>query len=144
MVGLVIASHGDLAEALIRTAEGIVGPLPQARAVKVDAGASLEDCRAQVKDAIRSVDTGDGVLILTDVFGGTPSNLSLTCLEDPAPRIEVVTGVNLPMLLKLASCRADGLALGPTAQLIAGTGQKNICCASELLRERARNTGSHR
>jgi PTS system mannose-specific IIA component len=81
---------------------------------------------------VKRVDTGDGVLVLTDMFGGTPANLALTFLDD---KLEVVTGVNLPMLLKLATARAD-LALRAAAELVTGYGQKNITLASELLRGR--------
>jgi PTS system mannose-specific IIA component len=86
--------------------------------------------------AIRAVDSGDGVLVLTDMFGGSPANLALTFLDE---RIEVVTGVNLPMLVKLSTCRSEGATLRETAQLLAGYGQKNITLASELLRTRARS-----
>ncbi len=94
---------------------------------------------ARLGEAIRTGRRREGVLILTDMFGGSPANLALTFLED---RIEVVTGVNLPMILKLANGRADNLALRPLAELVTGYGQKNITLASELLRTRARNTRS--
>lgn len=139
MVGLVVATHGRLAEELLRTASAIVGPLEQCEGLSIGAGASMEDARAQLGEAIRRVDDGSGVLILTDMFGGSPANLALTFLDD---QIEVVTGVNLPMVLKLASGRADDLALRPLAELVTGYGQKNITLASELLRTRARNTRS--
>jgi PTS system mannose-specific IIA component len=133
MVGLVVATHGGLAEELLRTAEGIVGPLEQCAAVSVGAGASMEEARAHLGEAIKKVDAGDGVLVLTDMFGGTPANLALTFLDD---KLEVVTGVNLPMIVKLATARAGGLALRAAAELLTGYGQKNITLASELLRGR--------
>jgi PTS system mannose-specific IIA component len=138
MVGLVVATHGLLAEELIRTAEGIAGKLEGARAVSVSSGSSMEAMRAALGEAVRAVDDGDGVLVVTDMFGGTPANLALTFLDE---RIEVLTGVNLPMLLKLASCRAEGMGLKATAQLLTSYGQKNITLASELLRSRARTSG---
>jgi PTS system mannose-specific IIA component len=94
----------------------------------------MEAARAELGEAIRAVDEGEGVLVLTDMFGGTPANLALTFLDE---RIEVVTGVNLPMVVKLASTRRDGLDLAATAQLLTGYGQKNITLASDLLRSRA-------
>ncbi len=134
MVGLVVATHGGLAEELLRTAEGIVGKLERCEAVSVAAtGSSMEDARTRLGEAIRRVDEGDGVLVLTDMFGGTPANLALTFLDD---KLEVVTGVNLPMILKLATARAGSLALRAAAELVAGYGQKNITLASELLRGR--------
>jgi PTS system mannose-specific IIA component len=133
MVGLVVATHGRLAEELLRTAEGIVGPLEQCEAVSVGAGASMEEARAGLHAAIARADSGDGVLVLTDMFGGTPANLALTFLDE---KVEVVTGVNLPMMVKLATARAGGLALRAAAELVTSYGQKNITLASDLLRSR--------
>jgi PTS system mannose-specific IIA component len=135
MVGIVVATHGRLAEELIATAEGIVGRLERCQAVSVGAGASMEEARTRLGEAIAAVDAGQGVLVLTDMFGGTPANLALTFLDE---KIEVVTGVNLPMLLKLATARAEELSVAAAAELITGYGQKNITLASELLRTRAR------
>jgi mannose PTS system EIIA component len=135
MVGLVVATHGGLAEELIRTAEGVCGKLEQCRAVSVGASTAIDEARTLLGDAIRAVDSGDGVLVLTDMFGGSPANLALTFLDDG---IEVLTGVNLPMLVKLSTCRSEGAKLRETAQMLTGYGQKNITLASELLRIRAR------
>jgi PTS system mannose-specific IIA component len=137
MVGLVVATHGKLAEELLRTAEGIVGTLAQCEAVSVDAGSSMDEARQRLGDAVHRTDTGDGVLVLTDMFGGTPANLALTFLDE---KLEVITGVNLPMILKLATARSDGLSLQAAAELLASYGQKNITLASELLRSRARTS----
>jgi PTS system mannose-specific IIA component len=137
MVGLVVATHGKLAEELLRTAEGIVGPLEQCEAVSVVSSSSMEDSRARLAEAVHRVDVGDGVLVLTDMFGGTPANLALTFLDE---KVEVITGVNLPMILKLATARADSLALRAAAELVTSHGQKNITLASELLRSRARTS----
>lgn len=139
MVGLVVATHGQLAEELLRTAAGIVGPLDRCEAISISAGSSMEEARNQLGEAIQRVEDGQGVLVLTDMFGGTPANLALTFLDD---RIEVVTGVNLPMIVKLATGRAEQLALRPLAELVTGYGQKNITLASELLRTRARSNRS--
>ncbi len=135
MVGLVVATHGRLAEELLRTAEGIVGPLEQCEAVSVAAGVSMEEARARLAEAVRRVDSGDGTLVLTDMFGGTPANLALTFLDE---KVEVVTGVNLPMIVKLATARGGSdLTLRAAAELLTAYGQKNITLASDLLRSRA-------
>jgi PTS system mannose-specific IIA component len=131
MIGVVVASHGALAEELLRTAEGIVGPLERCTAVTIDARISMDEARARLGRAIASVDAGDGVLVLTDMFGGTPANLALTFLD---ARVEVVTGVNLPMVVKLSSLRAQPLAIVALAEAIAAYGQKNVTLASALLR----------
>jgi PTS system mannose-specific IIA component len=136
MVGLIIATHGQLAAELLRTAESIVGQVPCATAVSVDSATSVEEARARLATAIHRVGAdGEGVLVLTDMFGGTPANLALTFLDE---QIEVVTGVNLPMLLKLAGTRGHGLAAA--AELATSQGQKNITLASALLRARAQTT----
>ena len=137
MVGFVLATHGRLAEEFLRTAEAIVGPLAQCEAVSIGADAPMEEQQSRLAEAVKRCDSGDGVLVLTDMFGGTPANLALTFL---AEKIEVVTGVNLPMILKLATARADALGVRETAELITSYGQKNITLASELLRTRSRTT----
>lgn len=139
MLGLVVATHGKLAEELLATAAAIVGPLERSEAVTVAAGLSMEEARARLGEAIRRVDDGAGVLVLTDMFGGTPANLALTFLD---AKVEVVTGVNLPMVLKLATARSDDLPLLAAAELLTSYGQKNITLASELLRSRARSSRS--
>ncbi len=134
MVGLVVATHGGLADELLRTAQGIVGPLAQCEAVTVGgSSSSMDDARTRLGEAVKRVDTGDGVLVLTDMFGGSPANLALTFLDD---NLEVVTGVNLPMILKLATARAGELGLRAAAELGTADGPKSITLASELLRGR--------
>jgi PTS system mannose-specific IIA component len=136
MVGLVVATHGNLAAELLATAEGIVGPIESCVAVSVDAHTSVDDARARLATAIHKVGgDGQGVLVLTDMFGGTPANLALTFLDE---QIEVVTGVNLPMVLKLATARGEGLPAA--AELATAQGQKNITVASALLRSRSQPT----
>lgn len=137
MVGVVVATHGQLAEELIRTAEEICGKLERCRAVSVGASKAMDDSRSQLERAIQEVDDGEGVLVLTDMFGGSPANLALTFLDD---KIEVVTGVNLPMLVKLSNCRMGSTPLRETAQMLTAYGQKNISLASELLRTRTKST----
>ncbi len=133
MIGVVIATHGRLAEETLACAEGIVGALPRARAVSVSSVLPLDAAREAIAEAIREVEEGDGVLVLTDMLGGTPANLALGFLSD---RVDVITGVNLPMLLKLSTCRTPEARLPDVARLICSYGQKNITLASDLLRPR--------
>jgi PTS system mannose-specific IIA component len=135
MIGVVLATHGRLADELLRAAELICGPIEGCRAITLSATTALEDARQALGDAIEEVEQGQGVLVLTDMFGGTPSNLALTFLDD---HVEVVTGVNLPMLLKLTTSRGEGARLEEVARQLALHGQKNITLASELLRSRAK------
>jgi PTS system mannose-specific IIA component len=135
MVGVVLATHGRLAEEILRAAEQICGPFENCRAITLSATSAIEDAREALAGAIEEVEQGQGVLVLTDMFGGTPSNLALTFLDD---HVEVVTGVNLPMLLKLTTARGEGTTLEALAQTIATHGQKNITLASELLRARVK------
>src|SRR5512147_360767 len=134
MVGLVVATHGRLGEELLATAAAVCGPLPQALAISLSSSQSMDEARAALERAVLAADGGDGVLVLTDMFGGTPSNLALALLDR---HIEVVTGVNLPMILKLSTARAEGRPLEATAEMLAAYGQKNITLASQLLRQRS-------
>jgi len=131
MIGVVIATHGGLAAEALACTERIVGTLARTRAVSVSSGEPLDAAREAIAAAIREVDEGDGVLVLTDMLGGTPANLALAFLGD---RVDVITGVNLPMLLKLSTCRTPGARLADVARLICAYGQKNIALASDLLR----------
>ncbi len=132
MVGIVIASHGRLAEELVATARQIVGELPNVSTCSVEPGASPDQIRARVCDAVKAVDQGNGVLVLADLFGGSPCTQSLSlCAQQ---QLEVLTGVNLPMLLKANSLRTGTATLADLAQMLAQPAQKNITCASALLR----------
>ncbi len=131
MIGVVIATHGRLAEETLACAEGIVGALPRTRAVSVSSALPLDAARESIAVAIQDVEDGDGVLVLTDMLGGTPANLALGFLSD---KVDLVTGVNLPMLLKLSTCRTPDARLPDVARLICAYGQKNITLASDLLR----------
>jgi mannose PTS system EIIA component len=133
MVGLVVASHGHLADELVATARQIVGEVQQVATLSVEPGFSLEDVRTRIKEAVKSVDDGEGVLVFADLIGGTPCTQSLSLCQQV--RIEVVTGVNLPMLLKANSLRGE-VPLLELAHQLALYGQKNITCASDLLRAR--------
>jgi mannose PTS system EIIA component len=134
MIGVVIVTHCRLAEELICAAQLVVGEeLKQFQAVSVEPKDGSEAIREKILTVIRKVDSGKGVLILTDMYGGTPSNISLSFLEDK--KIEVITGVNLPMLLKLATYQ-ENLDLEQLAAFITDYGQKNINLASEVLKKR--------
>jgi mannose PTS system EIIA component len=133
MVGLVVAAHGHLADELVTTAESIVGKLAGVATCSIEPGVSPEEIRQKMSRAISSVETGDGVIVFADLFGGTPCNQSLTLSREH--RLEVLTGVNLPMLLKANSLRAEALPLEELATALTQYGQKNITCASALLRE---------
>jgi PTS system mannose-specific IIA component len=130
MIGVVVATHGKLAEEMIRTAEGVVGGLPQVAPVSIVA--SSPDVRSDLKAAIQKVDQGDGVLLLTDLLGGSPTNLCVSFLTER--QVEVVTGVNLPMLLKLSGLRASGKPIAQIAHDLAEAGQRSIGHLSESLR----------
>lgn len=135
MVGVVVVTHCHLAEELISAAKLVVGEnLKQFQAVSVDPKEGSEEIREKIVSAIRKVDEGQGVLILTDMYGGTPSNISLSFLEEK--KIEVITGVNLPMLLKLATY-ANDMNLEELASFITDYGQRNINLASDVLKKRA-------
>jgi len=133
MIGLVIAAHGDVAASLLRAAESIVGPLTQAVALSIDATRDLSTHRDAFREAYARIDSGAGVLVLCDMFGGSPANVCTTAGGRGA--VEVVTGVNLPMVLKVASLR-ETQPLEELAAQITTYGQKNIAHASRLLRER--------
>jgi len=135
MIGIVIVTHGDLGTELLRTAQEIVGKLPRVEAVSIQATEQIEKARKKIESVIQRVNDGHGVLILTDLFGGTPSNLVLSYLE--AGRLEVVTGVNLPMLMKLPSVREEQDLRG-LAEKLAKYGQRNILVASEFLAKQGR------
>jgi PTS system mannose-specific IIA component len=130
MIGVVVATHGKLAEEMIRTAEAVIGPLEQVAAVSVVA--TSPDMRGDLKEAIQRVDQGEGVLLLTDLLGGSPTNLCVSFLAER--KVEVVTGVNLPMLLKLSGLRASGKPIAQIAHDLVEAGQRSIGHVSESLR----------
>ena len=134
MIGVVVVTHCHLAQELIAAAQLVVGEeLKQFEAVSIDPSEDSEGIRDKIIAAIRRVDGGQGILILTDMYGGTPSNISLSFLEEK--RIEVITGVNLPMLLKLATYH-NSMGLESLAAFITDYGQRNINLASEVLKKR--------
>jgi len=136
MIGLVVVAHFNLAREMVAATELIVGEQEQFVAVGIFPNEQVEDTKEKIVSALRSVDTGDGVIILTDMFGGTPSNISLSFLEES--RVEVVAGVNLPMLIKLVTYR-EGRALDELASFITQYGQKNINLATDVLKARKKD-----
>lgn len=130
MIGLVLVTHGRLAEEFRNAVEHVVGPQPNFETVSIGADDDMEQRRRDIIEAVARADTGAGVVILTDMFGGTPSNLSISVME--AGRVEVVAGMNLPMLIKLSSVRAgDNMAHALEEAQIAG--RKYINVASQVL-----------
>jgi PTS system mannose-specific IIA component len=128
-VGIVIVAHADYAAALLRTAECILGPLADCTSISVDAAFAASETVQRLNDATQLLDKGAGVLILTDMFGGTPTNLSLALLN--THHVDVVTGVNLPMVLKAFSSR--GLPLKELAEAVGEEGRNGIVVAGEML-----------
>lgn len=132
MVGLVIATHGNLGQEVLKAAEMIIGPVRNASAVGVERESSLEEIQVEIQKAITAVSVdGEGVIIVTDMFGGTPANVGLTFLEPD--KVEVLTGVNLPMVLKFFNSQ-EGLGLDELAGILKTYGQQSISLASEYLR----------
>jgi PTS system mannose-specific IIA component len=131
MIGVVVVTHGQLATELLNAAETIVGDLPQFVAVSIGWHEDVQDARQEIANAIARVNGTNGVLVLTDMFGGTPSNLGITFLE--TDKVEVITGVNLPMLIKLASLREQSDLLS-VAREMREVGRNAIWVASDLLR----------
>ncbi len=133
MIGVIIVTHGNIATEMLNSTKFIMGKVENMLAVSVDPKESVEELRKKINEAIKSVDHGEGVLILTDMFGGTPSNVGLSFLEEG--KVEVITGVNLPILLKLCTNR-EGWNLTELASFVKSYGQKNISIASEILKQK--------
>ena len=129
MIGILIVTHRELAEALINVWDLILGRQEGMAAVSLDPSEAPETSRQQIQRGLSQVNNGDGVIVLTDMLGGTPSNLSLSFLQEG--KVEVVTGVNLPMLMKLAHLRDQRPAGGGPA--LRQSGQQGITVASEVL-----------
>lgn len=136
MIGVVVVTHGQLAAELVNAAEAIVGDLPRFAAVSIGWHDDTDDARDEIRQAIARLQSDSGVLVLTDMFGGTPTNLGLSFVEPD--RVEVVTGVNLPMLIKLSSLRPAQPELLAVARELRETGRNAIHVASDLLRSDAK------
>jgi PTS system mannose-specific IIA component len=132
-VGIVVVTHGQLAVELVNAAEAIVGDMDHIQAISIGWHDDVEHARQLIGDAIARVATPIGTLVLTDMFGGTPSNLAVTFLAPD--KVEVVTGVNLPMLLKAATLGAKG-SLRDIARTVHEIGQSAVWVASELLEKK--------
>ena len=130
MIGLILVTHGHLADEFRVAMEHVVGPQPAFDTIAIGPNDDMEQRRADISDAIDRVDDGSGVIILTDLFGGTPSNLAISLME--AGRVEVIAGVNLPMLIRLESARKT-MNVQDTVRAACEAGRKYIRIASELL-----------
>jgi PTS system mannose-specific IIA component len=130
MIGIVLVTHGRLADELRSALEHVVGAQSQIEAIAIGPDDDIAQRREQIIRSVRQMDTGKGVVVLTDMFGGTPSNLAISVME--RGRIEVLAGVNLPMLVKLASIRRDA-NLDSAVQQAQDAGRKYINVASRLL-----------
>ena len=129
MIGLVLVTHGRLAEEFRNAVEHVVGPQENFETVSIGADDNMEKRRSDIVDAVARVDHGSGVVVLTDMFGGTPSNLAISVME--AGHIEVIAGMNLPMLIKLSSVR-KGDKLAAAVEEAQAAGRKYINVASQL------------
>jgi PTS system mannose-specific IIA component len=134
MIGVVLVSHGHLANELLRAAEIIVGKVENTVTVDIDPKMGMEEIHTAVEAAIRTVDGGKGVLLLIDMFGGTPSNIGLSFLA--THQVEVLTGVNLPMMVKLPMAREE-LSLPELAKHLLEYGQRNITNPGDMLKKKA-------
>ncbi len=130
MIGLVLVTHGRLAEEFVAATEHVVGPQSGIRTICIGPDDDMEQRRNDILKAVSDVDSGAGVILLTDMFGGTPSNLAISIMDKP--KVEVIAGINLPMLIKLASVRGEedlAEAVGAAQE----AGRKYINVASRLL-----------
>jgi PTS system mannose-specific IIA component len=133
MIGLVLVTHGRLAAEFLAATEHVVGPQEQVRAICIEAEDDMELRRRDIELALNLCDSGQGVIVLTDMFGGTPSNLAISLM---GPNIEVIAGVNLPMLIKLASVRKT-MKVAAAVEAAQDAGRKYIAVASRMLGEAA-------
>ena len=131
-IGVVIVTHHRLGEEFLKAMQLIVPNAPEFHAVAIEPSQGADEMRRAIDHALTKADQGKGVLVLTDMFGGTPSNISLSFLDDR--RVEVVTGLNLPMLIKLATLREEK-ELEDLAVFVKDYGQRNISVARQILPE---------
>jgi PTS system mannose-specific IIA component len=140
MIGTLILTHGGVARELLESARVIVGPMPGFEALSLDWGDCFEDAQRKIRGAVERLDQGEGVLILTDMFGGTPCNLAVKFQR--AGKVEVIGGVNLPMVLRLAGLRDGAMNLAEAARWLQVKGQRSICLASDVLETRDGDAGA--
>ncbi|MBT5265315.1 MAG: PTS sugar transporter subunit IIA [Rhodospirillaceae bacterium] len=129
-IGLVLVTHGRLADELRSALEHVVGALDRVSTICIDADDDMEQRRDEILKSVKEMDAGQGVIVLTDMFGGTPSNLAISIMDQA--NIEVIAGVNLPMLVKLASARAS-MSMSDAAAAAQEAGRKYIRIASQVL-----------
>ena len=134
-VGIIVFTHADYGKALIASAEGILGVQPGYEILTVGSGVDVEDTMAKLRSAVERLDDGGGVVVFTDMFGGTPSNLSISLLG--SLNVEVITGVNLPMLLRAFNQRNESLIELARASREAGV--QGIVVAGEILRQKTKD-----
>lgn len=132
MIGIVLVTHSQLGHSLIETAEFILGSKPDAvTSVSINVKENVDELRDNISKAIKQVDNKNGILILTDMFGGTPSNLSYSFLEDG--HVEVISGVNLPLLIRAVNLQKEN-DLGKVASQLVASGKRSISLASGILK----------
>lgn len=131
MVGALVVTHGDLARELVRAAGRILGPVEGLEAVSIAWEEDVESARRMIHDGLQKVG-GQGAIVMTDMFGGTPANLSLSFLE--SGKVEIVTGVNLPMLIRFCKIRGEGSSLQEIAKAVCAGGRDHIRIATESLK----------
>lgn len=130
MIGLILVTHGNLAEEFVHAMEHVVGSQDAIATICIGPSDDMEKRRSEIADAIARVNSGEGVIVLTDLFGGTPSNLAISLME--AGRVEVIAGINLPMLIRLAKARAC-MSVRDAAKAARDAGRNYITIASEYL-----------
>jgi PTS system mannose-specific IIA component len=130
MIGMILVTHGDLAIEFVKAMEHVVGAQPAVATICIGPNDDMELRRREIADAIAAVDSGEGVVILTDLFGGTPSNLAISLME--TGRVEVIAGINLPMLIRLAKARSC-MNVRQAAAAARDAGRNYITIASEYL-----------
>jgi PTS system mannose-specific IIA component len=134
VIGALVVTHGDLARELVRATGRILGPIEHLEAVPIGWDEDVETARRMIQEATQRVGGAEGILILTDMFGGTPANLSLSFLEKG--KVEIVTGVNLPMLIRFCKMRAEPHTLEEVAEGVWAGGREHIRVATASLRPR--------
>jgi len=134
MVGVVLVTHGSFGETLLEAGQTVLGPQENCKAIGVDVNRGVDDTLEAIRSAIRSVETGKGVVALTDLFGGSPTTMSLSLMK--SERLEVITGVNLPMLV--ATLQARTMDLDALADKVKNAGQQGIKVAGAMLRKKTK------
>ena len=130
MIGLILVTHGNLAEEFVRAMEHVVGPQEDVIPICIGPNDDMEQRRSEIREAIAKANSGKGVIVLTDLFGGTPSNLAISLLQ--AGEVEVIAGINLPMLIRLAGARAE-MSVVDAVAAAREAGRNYITVASEFL-----------